>query len=298
MRIIDWLFGRRERTPEPPLSVEGEASPPPARADSPTTASGNPGRATEGRVAFETGEWTWAETFDVIETTTRVLGANGHDVVRSPRSVLVTASGFELLPQVVDVTLLEDGGVQTLTTVEVRHPQLVPDGLFEYQHSTGDTLEGSLTKGIESWVALDLPVLLDALRDEPTACSIWKMAFPATADRPARVRRAVLGHVAYYSPKGGNDSDLGEDEHAFCNCCFLTRNIEAFKSLVEGEGTFGVRFYAARGDDGTPRADCRINGEDYGPGMEALRAYVATWPGTGFAFRKQYVLIHTPTRST
>lgn len=38
-------------------------------------------------------------------------------------------------------------------------------------------------------------------------------------------------------------------------------------------------------------ADCCVNGEDYTPGIDALRAYATTWPGTGSEFRKQYVLI-------
>ncbi len=48
-----------------------------------------------------------------------------------------------------------------------------------------------------------------------------------------------------------------------------------------------------RDESGAPGADCRINGEDYEPGMEALRAYVATWPGAGVEYRKQYVFLHT-----
>ena len=61
-------------------------------------------------------------------------------------------------------------------------------------------------------------------------------------------------------------------------------------SLVHGRI---VGFEERRDQDGTAGADCRINGEDYEPGMAALRAYVATWPGRGFEFRKQYVFIHT-----
>jgi hypothetical protein len=125
------------------------------------------------------------------------------------------------------------------------------------------------------------------------------MKFPAKNGRPARVRRAVLGNVAYFArqlPAGGSgcdDNAAGEGDHPFCNCCFLTRNFEAFRSQLEDDGCFGIRFYAMRDENGTPGADCRINGEDYGPGMEALRSYVASWPGSGFEFRKQYVFLHT-----
>jgi hypothetical protein len=42
------------------------------------------------------------------------------------------------------------------------------------------------------------------------------------------------------------------------------------------------------------QADCRVNGEDWSAGAEALRAYVTRWPDRGFEFRKQYVVIQSP----
>ena len=70
--------------------------------------------------------------------------------------------------------------------------------------------------------------------------------------------------------------------------------IDDGRAQIEGDGYFGIRFYAMRDQDGAPGADCRINGEDYEPGMAALRSYVDTWPGSGFEFRKQYVFVFTP----
>lgn len=35
-----------------------------------------------------------------------------------------------------------------------------------------------------------------------------------------------------------------------------------------------------------------VNGHDFEPGAAALREYVKTWPGAGFEFRKQYVVLH------
>lgn len=80
----------------------------------------------------------------------------------------------------------------------------------------------------------------------------------------------------------------GED-----SCCLFTSNYEALRPQLESDQCFGIRFYAMRNEDGTPEADCRINGEDHEPGMASLREYVATWPGSGFEYRKQYVLLHS-----
>jgi len=69
--------------------------------------------------------------------------------------------------------------------------------------------------------------------------------------------------------------------------------LEAFKELIEGSRFYGLRLFAARDEKGVPQADCRVNGEDWEKGAEALRKYVTTWPGIGYEFRKQYVVLHT-----
>jgi hypothetical protein len=56
-----------------------------------------------------------------------------------------------LTPQFVGLNPLEQGGVRTVTTIQVNHPQLVPEGVFEYQHSTGDSTAESILKGFEEW---------------------------------------------------------------------------------------------------------------------------------------------------
>ncbi len=303
MGIVDRLFGRIPTEPSADARPTSQASPslrtPHHDASRPPKCSGNPGRTVAGEVAFTKGQRRWTESFHLIRIAAGVLRGRGYEVAEYDAWLELRPSGFILQPLLVEIQLLEKGGVHTLTTIDVRHPAIIKKGLFEYQHSTGDEVVESLTKGFESWESVDLPVLLDALRPKPEKCSLWVMTFPAKDGRPARVRRAVLGNVAYfakYPSAGGPTCDQnaeGEGDHPFCNCCFLTRNFEAFRSQLEGEGCFGIRFYALRDEDGTPGADCRINGEDYAPGMEALRSYVESWPGSGFEFRKQYVLLHT-----
>jgi len=297
--VIDWLFGKKTTPP-------GPASPgaPIARAASkPPKCPGNPGVTAAGRIAFSNSERTWTEEFQLVPIVAGVLRSRGHEVVQHESWLELRQSGFVLQPLIVQLEPLDKGGVRTVTTMDVRHADLITDGLFKYQHATGDDVVKSLAQGFESWESIDLPVLLDALRARPEKCTLWEMNFPAKDGLPARVRRAVLGSVACYAanpPPADKTADesAGGCEHAFCNCCFLTRNFEAFRAQLEGDGCVGIRFYAMRDEDGTPAADCRINGEDYEPGMQALRCYVATWPGHGFEFRKQYVLLHTSGRES
>jgi hypothetical protein len=286
MGLFDRLFGR---------------TPPKAGPPHPPRCAGNPGEAVEGSVEFTAGERSWTESFHVVALASRVLRARGHDFTNHETWLELRPSGFIVQPRLVDMQLLDDGGLRTTTTMDVRHPQLVPGGLFEYQHATGGTIEEALASGFESWESLDLAVLLDALRPQPEDCTLLEMQFPEKDGAPARTRRAVLGAVAHSSASPavpGETAAAGEEQcerdHPFCACCFLTRNHDTFLPHLQSDEFLGIRFYAMRNEDGTPEADCRLNGEDYEPGMASLRDYVATWPGSGFEFRKQYVVLHTP----
>ncbi len=59
------------------------------------------------------------------------------------------------------------------------------------------------------------------------------------------------------------------------------------------QGVTRARLFAAREQDGTPLADCRVNGEDWAHGAQALRKYAITWPAAGYEFRKQYVVLQS-----
>ena len=191
-------------------------------------------------------------------------------------------------------------GVRTTTTVHVAHPAIGDQEVFEFQHATGDSLEASLRTGLDQWAQVDLPVLLDALAETPAACMLMNMTFPAEGDTPPRARRAVLGPVGHFASATPVTPGAGQpDDHPFCPCCFFTNTFEAFKPQLESTAFHAIRFYAARDANGTPQADCRINGLDHPPGADALRAYVTRWPDAGVEFRKQYVILqNAPTPAT
>ena len=131
------------------------------------------------------------------------------------------------------------------------------------------------------------------------------MSFPEKDGKPAFSRRAVLGPVTHLveHPEVYGESKTAEAEgagrgehcetHAFCPCCLLTKSFETFKELIEDSAFYGLRLFASRDEQGLPQADCRVNGDDWETGAEALRKYVTTWPHAGFEFRKQYVVLHT-----
>jgi hypothetical protein len=264
-----------------------EANPPrPAPAPCPS----NPGIGTEAQLALTSADS--VEEVNTVDLAATVLEQRGHTVTNARTHLVHPDSGFTILPQLVEVRPLDDGGVQSVTTVQVNHPVLAPSGLFEYQHSTGDTLAHSISRGFDQWVQLDFFTLLDALLPLPKACMSMVLEFPARDGKPARARRAVfgpVGHLRAREPK--SEVGAGPDEHPFCPCCLLTRSFEAFRELLEGDDFVGLRLFAMRSPDGAPEADCRVNGEECEPGKAALREYVSTWPDAGVEFRKQYVVL-------
>jgi len=260
----------------------------------PPLCPGNPGIGSVATLMLVRGEQSWSEQVDLVHLGGEVLTRQGYSVVTEKTWLLHPESGYILQPQLVLVQPLDAGGVRTVTTVQVNHPTLAPRGVFEYQHSTGNTLAEAIAWGLEQWLQTDFVPLLEALRPKPERCMTLEMAFPARDGQLGRTRRVILGPVAHFMEKPpAKSGDEPAEEHPFCNCCLLTRSFEAFRHFIEGNDLFCLRLFAMRNADGIAQADCRVNGEDWDPGAQALQEYVHTWPAAGFEFRKQYVVIYT-----
>lgn len=225
----------------------------------------------------------------VTRLAVEVMERRGYSVVRDDSWIKHPDSGFVIKPDLVRhyPSGSSIGSVSVMTTY---HPRLIPNGVFEYQHGIGGTLSDALREGFDQWVQIDFAVLLAALRDPLEYCNAIEFTLPQK-DGPGLRRRAVLGPVGHrLLPPNRMPS---EGEHSFCPCCFLTNNYEAFRPLMESDGFYGIRLFAARDDSGAARADCRVNGKDWEDGMRALLGYVETWPQAGLEFRKQYVVMQT-----
>lgn len=245
----------------------------------PRPATANPGRGHIVRVAFNDAQKSWEEEDDLAVSLAGILKALGHEVTVKGEWVALEG-GFSLLPQVVSVEGLDDAGVKTSTTLQTSHATLVPDGVFEFQHSTGANLRDSFAKGFRSWAELDLPAFLDAERVKANSC----LFLAATPNR-----RVVLGPPVQMAQK----TDPLPGGHDFCPCCLFTHSIEAFDDLVKDHAFHGIRLYVSRDTDGRIEADCRVNGVERPAGAAALSRYAQGWPDRGFEYRKQYVCVQS-----
>jgi hypothetical protein len=264
----------------------------------PTLCPANPGIGVEARVAFSNANRSWTEEVNLVDLATAVFKEQGYSVTHEKTWVFHGDSDFRILPQLVEFQPLDDGGVRTVTTMQINHPRLLSAGIFEYQHSTGNSIADSISKGYDQWVQTDFVPLLDALRSQPESCTAMVMEFPPRDGKPSRIRRAILGPVTHFMQTPPSDpQESTPDEHPFCPCCLLTKSFEAFRGLIEQDGFHGLRLFAARDPEGDAQADCRVNGEDWERGAQALREYATTWPPAGYEFRKQYVVLQSIERN-
>jgi hypothetical protein len=250
----------------------------------------NPGVGVQLQVEFSDDEETWEEEVSALDSLATVLEARGISFERTDE-LLELADGLIVRPQFFQLNPRDDGSVQTSTTIEINHPTLCADGMFEYQHSIGETLDESLQRGFAGWADTDLPVFLDALREQPEDCSSMMMEYPAEGSMPARKRQILFGPPTQTAAR--QQQEPADEEHSFCPCCLLTNCLDAFEEQLKSDSFHGVRLFASRNSEGLAEADCRINGVDFPAGAAALLKYVATWPGKGFEMRKQFVAIRT-----
>ena len=255
----------------------------------PVLSENNPGQGLELRIAFANDEDTWIEEVNLVNSLAEVLTSHDH-IYNKHASFIQLDSGFILQPQIVELQPLDNGGVRTVSTIEVSHPQLIHQGIFEYQHASGKNTADSLLDGFQGWVEMDLVVFLDLLHQDVESCMSLEMDFPETETRKALCSRVLLGPPSYFV---ADQTEQESEEHSFCPCCLFTNTFEAFGEFLESDQIYGIRLFAGRDENGMLHADCRINGEDWESGKRALIRYAETWPNRGFEFRKQYICIQS-----
>ena len=208
---------------------------------------------------------------------------------------LVLDSGLRLSPHAIGADPRDNGGWQTSTVIEARHPELFADGLFEYQHAAGDSQQEAALSGFENWVRVDLATLQAAIgANDAPELQMLTLRYGAEETGTPLSRAVVLGPLAHYRGEPADDAAAcSEDDHGSCPCCLFTQSLDAFNDLLKTRQFLGIRLFASRDADGQCEADCRVNGHDFPAALPLLRAYAARWPQAGLEFRKQYVVVRT-----
>jgi hypothetical protein len=225
---------------------------------------------------------------DLVQLFVEGMARGGYVVTSHEAWLEHRDSGIAIRPRVLESPSAPPF-IRSVVVVTTSHPRLPPNGIFEYQHAVASTQREAISNGIDQWLQIDFPVLLDALRDRPEHCMAMEWQFERNG-LPGLSRRALLGPVGHLAAhperaKGG--------AHPFCPCCLLTNTFEAFRPLVEADGFYAIRLLASRDENGSTQADCRINGSEWESGKRALCSYADTWPQAGLEMRKQYIVLQT-----
>jgi len=227
-----------------------------------------------------------APELDLIDVLLRALRSQGYEG-EWVEDRIVLASGTNLDCDFIESAQMADGRVRSSSRTVAWNDKYFPEGLLEYQHSSGASLEEALEQGFESWIRLDLALLEWIATDQVEENAGTRMEIPV--NERSLTREVVFGPTARLAQNPPADAE----EHAFCPCCLFTNSAEALMEAISVDRFLGIRLFAMRNPDGGVQADCRINGEDAPQALPALRDYVASWPDCGFEFRKQYVVVRT-----
>lgn len=213
--------------------------------------------------------------------------------IRHDKWVIHEPTGYMFSPNLFQVQGTIDEDVSTGTTVEILHPKLFPDGIYEYQYSFAkDGVFDSMVQGFELWIDSDVTVLFASIEDKPEQFMYLTMDTPPDEDTQIH-RQVIFGNVMRYggTKTEDNPEKNSDTEHDFCPCCLFTQNIELFGPLLKTNKNYAVRLFVSRNDEGETDADCRLNGDEWEEAKPKLKAYADTWKGEGMEFRKQYVII-------
>lgn len=257
----------------------------------PVAPANNPGRMLEAALNFD-GPTPHSEQLQMLPLLAAQLELAGFSA-QLREHWLQLPNGLYLQPLLMGVEARDDGKLSTGTTISVCHEKWIPQGLFEYQYAVDDTATQSVQQGMAQWIRMDLQTLCDAIAEPgegPDERMRMEMDFPASEAHGALQRRVVFGSTAHLRRE---PDDAADAEHPFCPCCLFTNAMGSFDAQLKSEQLYGLRLFAARSQDGEVEADCRVNGEEWPQGAEALMEYARSWPAQGFEFRKQYVVIRS-----
>lgn len=204
------------------------------------------------------------------------------------RWIHVSENDYYLLPLLNWGDNNDENQCRAATTIQIQHPTLFPDGIYEYQYSLWyDDFAEAIAGAFASWLALDWQTLKDAA-DPEGGQGLQQSIDIAHGDQPIR-HRIHFGGVQVFPNL--DEDDPAHDE--FCPCCLFTRSIEAFSDLLHERGkNHAIRLFASKDSDSSTSADCRIDGDEYPAAQAALQTYAASWKNCdSIKFRKQYIII-------
>jgi len=161
---------------------------------------------------------------------------------------------------------------------------------FEYSYGVGLDDDAAALNALEKWIALDLPVLTEAISGQLRQCQRWEFETDKTNDMVMTAGKweIYVGPLSYMAGEEG--------AQPCCNSCLLTMSLPSLFPVVTATPmSCAVKIVASKSEDGETSADCRRNGEDLPDVIKSIAEAARAWPqAPGVQLRRQYVYFKAP----
>lgn len=226
--------------------------------------------------------------YSLSDNLRRLLKEYGFEFEINDKWLIHKETGYAIYPQLVDIEDINENSVKTLTSIQINHNVLFPNGISDIQPNYDNDFIASIEGGFQQWIQMNWQVLVDTLNNQSQNFSL-EMSF--NLENKEIIRRISLSGIAHYRQYETQEISSNEP-HKFCPCCFITQNMDYFMPLIQSNETYFIRLFAYR-NNGEKLAICQVNGQEYEYGKTGLLEYIDKWENCGSEFRKQYVIIRT-----
>lgn len=179
------------------------------------------------------------------------------------------------------------GNIHARLIIKTRHEGLFPDGIFEFAYGGGTDMESAIIDAAYRWIQSDFNTIHDLL------CTAKEHNHDGNkADVVSMTPQGeVLGWEIVFGPListtiEGVKQKISQDEIFWRLFDVITED------LLGEKGIYPIKFFAIQNEKNEIDADCRLNGQDWQKGREALLEYIREWNLKDiFHWRKQYVIV-------
>jgi len=230
----------------------------------------------------------------VLQTLAQALDECGTTKIVDSERVLFEPMSMEVMPEVVHEDRTAEGVVLGIA-VAAHVPQIPDKHIAVTVFGTGDNIEEAVSFAIFQWFNGVFHVLQSAFDDShPVVEEVGVREMISRDDGRQRefAWKVHLGNMQtlYYGDSSESDNSYpagpGETD-------LLAAMLDEVSGVSVHADPFWLEIFAAKNNDGTATADCRLYNSLWEDGTEALHAYASSWDlpkGIGLMSCRQFIL--------
>lgn len=213
----------------------------------------------------------------------------GYDIEINPDTFVFTPLELTIGGTMSQVEELRENVKAARLSITLDH-RLFPGPIFEFVYGWGSSTKVATINAFERWIDSDFPVIHDFLADhklENGHTSEVKIASNSGETGEQISWKGIIGPLLIF--KGGEVVYDQENRNEIIKPLF-----EAITGDFLGRrGMYPIRCFMSKNSDQQIEVDCRVNGEEWKRGYDALVECCQRWEVQDYLFWKQYLLIYS-----